>query len=340
MFLDGFVNLLVKVCVDMELLEKKKSCWSVVIERKSLSVEPHYIKAECCVDPETCSSLQWCHSKMLNISELPLQLLPSRASDRLLQPFWDYLLFHHRPLISSPFFIVLLAFSSYFFFSIPFAALDLLGERAPLFYQYKIQPDRRPTVGMMAKSFMTAMYNHIFFVLPAVMMGTFILPIPTLPQDAPTLYEVFIDGLAMLLLFDTQYYIWHFIHHKHAQLYRWIHAIHHEYMAPFSWSTEQLSIPELMTVGLWSNQDPILLKCHPMTTWGVTVFSIWMSVEDHIGYDLPWTLNHLVPFGLLGGAPAHDMHHQKPSSNYAPFFSHWDRIFGTAVPLKKKTIRK
>lgn len=304
------------------------------------SVELHYIKAELCPDPETCSSLQWYLSKMLGVSELPLQLLPSGPSGRLLQPFWDYMRLHHLPLISSPLFPVLLAFSSYFFFSIPFSVLDLLAERVPFFNRYKIQPDRRPTVVMMSKSFKTAMYNHIFFVLPAGIISMFILPTPILPQGAPTLYEVIIDGLAILLLFDTQYYVWHFIHHKHSQLYRWIHAIHHEYTAPFSWSTQQLSIPELMTVGLWSNQDPLLLKCHPLTTWCVTVFSIWMSVEDHIGYDLPWTLNHLVPFGLLGGAPAHDMHHQKPNSNYAPFFSHWDRIFGTAVPPKKNTLRR
>ncbi|XP_023143540.3 cholesterol 25-hydroxylase-like protein 1, member 1 [Amphiprion ocellaris] len=277
---------------------------------------------------------------MLNVSEQPLQFLPSRTSDRLLQPFWDYLLLHHLPLISSPFFPILLAFSSYFFFSIPFAILDVLGERVPLFHQYKIQTDRKPTLGMMAKSFSTAVYNHIFFVLPAVIISMFFLSPPALPPQAPTLYELFVDGLAVLLLFDTQYYIWHFTHHKHPQLYRWIHAIHHEYIAPFSWSTEHLSIPELMTVGLWSNQDPILLRCHPLTTWSVTVFSLWMSVEDHIGYDLPWALNHLVPFGLLGGAPAHDMHHQKPNSNFAPFFSHWDRIFGTAVPLKKKNDKR
>ncbi|KAM6937142.1 cholesterol 25-hydroxylase-like protein 1, member 1 [Xenentodon cancila] len=272
---------------------------------------------------------------MLNISELPLQYLPRRTSDCLLQPFWDYLLFHHLSLVSSPFFPVIIAFSCYFFFSIPFAVLDLLGEKVPLFHQYKIQPERQPTLGMMAKSFLTALSNHIFFVLPAVFIGMFILPAPVLPQEAPRLHEVFIDGLAILLLFDTQYFVWHYMHHKNPQLYRWVHAMHHEYMAPFSWSTEQLSIPELVSVGFWSNLDPILLNAHPLTTWCVTVYSIWMSVEDHIGYDLPWTLNNLVPFGLLGGAPAHDMHHQRPSTNFAPFFSHWDRIIGTAAALKK-----
>ncbi|XP_069019518.1 cholesterol 25-hydroxylase-like protein 1, member 1 [Embiotoca jacksoni] len=271
---------------------------------------------------------------MLNISEQPLEFLPSRASDRLLQPFWDYLLFHHMPLISSPFFPVLIAFCSYFIFSVPFSVLDLLGERVPYFHQYKIQPDRQPTLEMMARSFLTAVYNH------AVIFSMSILLAPTLPQNAPTVCELFVEGLAILLLFDTQYFVWHYIHRKNSQLYRWIHAAHHEYMAPFSWSTELLSIPELMTVGLWSSQNPILLKCHPLTAWIFTVFSIWMSVEDHIGYDLPWTLNNLVPFGLLGGALAHDMHRQKPSTNYAPYFSHWDRIFGTAVPLKKKTLKR
>ncbi|KAJ0029763.1 hypothetical protein NQD34_004760 [Periophthalmus magnuspinnatus] len=255
-----------------------------------------------------------------------------QSSQTPLQQLWDHLLLHHRPLVSSPFFPLLLAL----FFSVPFAVMDVVGDRLPYFYQFKIQPSRKPTLKMMCKSFMTALFNHVFFVLPAVVVGAFVLPSPVLPQDAPTLYDVCVDGLASLLLFDTQYYLWHFIHHKNPQLYKWIHAVHHEYMSPFSWSTEQLSVPELMTVGFWSNLDPIVLRCHPLTTWAVTVVSIWMSVEDHIGYDLPWSLSRLVPCGLLGGAAAHDLHHQKPNRNYAPFFSHWDRLFGTEEKLTRK----
>lgn len=274
--------------------------------------------------------------KMLDVRSLPLLLQHSRSSDRLLQPLWDRLLLQHRPLVSSPFFPVVLAFSSYFLFSLPFTVLDLLGEKVPLLHRFKIQKNRQPTLRMMSQSFLLALSNHLVFVLPAVVISTFIFPAVELPQDAPSVPEVLVDGLAVLLLFDTQYFIWHFIHHKDKRLYRQIHAVHHKTTAPFSWASEQLSIPELMTVGLWSHWDPIILNCHPLTTWCVTVFSIWMSVEDHIGYDLPWTLNHVVPFGLLGGAPAHDMHHQRPSSNYAPFFRHWDVIFGTSAHYEKK----
>uniref|UniRef100_A0A671SN17 Cholesterol 25-hydroxylase like 1, tandem duplicate 1 n=1 Tax=Sinocyclocheilus anshuiensis TaxID=1608454 RepID=A0A671SN17_9TELE len=208
-------------------------------------------------------------------------LLTSTASDSLLQPLWDYLLFQHFTLVSSPFFPVLLAFSSYVIFSVPFTILDVLGEISPLF-KYKIQKELMPT--------------------------------PPLPAVAPTVWELISGGLGVLLIFDAQYF-WHLVHHKNPHLYRMVHAIHHDYISPFSWSTQPLSAVELMTVGFWSNIEPILLKCHPLTIWTLTVF-------------------HLVPFGLLGGAMAHDIHHQKPSSNFAPFFSHWDRFFGTAVTVK------
>ncbi len=270
---------------------------------------------------------------MWNITEVALQLPSSMASDHLLQPLWNYLLFRHYTLVSSPFFPLLLAFSCYFIFSIPFAILDVLGERAPLF-EYKIQKERRPTICMMLRTLGTAVYNHLVFVLPAMLITNVVMPAPPLPAVAPTVWELVSGGLGVLLIFDTQYFFWHLAHHKNTQLYRWVHAIHHDYISPFSWSTQHLSALELMTVGFWSNIDSILLKCHPLTIWTLTVFSVWMSVEDHIGYDLPYSPGHLVPFGLLGGAMAHDIHHQKPSSNFAPFFSHWDRLFGTAVTVK------
>ncbi|CAB1323185.1 unnamed protein product [Coregonus sp. 'balchen'] len=190
-------------------------------------------------------------TQMLNISEvqLPLQLPTlSRSSDRLLQPLWDYFIFNHYSLISSPFFPLLLLQSP--------LILDLLGDTVHFIHHYKIQQERRPTMRMMSKSIGRAVYNH--FVLPAVLIQTCFMPSVVLPTSAPTVVEVLIDGLAALL-FDTQYYMWHFVHHKHPQLYRWVHAIHHEYMAAFSWNTQQLSIPELITP-----LGQTFWDCHPV----------------------------------------------------------------------------
>uniref|UniRef100_H3B4T9 Cholesterol 25-hydroxylase like 1, tandem duplicate 1 n=2 Tax=Latimeria chalumnae TaxID=7897 RepID=H3B4T9_LATCH len=258
----------------------------------------------------------------------------SRPSDLTLQPFWDYIIFNYGFAVKSPFFPVFLAFSCFFFYSLPFGILDILGEKANFFYKYKIQKGKQADIQMMGLCMYQTIYNHLMFVFPAVIVNWFWMPPAPLPVIAPSLPDFLFGVLGSLLLFDFQYFIWHLLHHKIHWLYKNFHAIHHDYSAPFSWATQHLGGMELISVGLWNNTNPILLKCHPLITWTVALVGIWMSVEDHIGYDFPWGLNHIIPFGLCGGAPAHDMHHQKPHKNFAPFFTHWDIIFGTAITIE------
>jgi len=59
-------------------------------------------------------------------------------------------------------------------------------------------------------------------------------------------------------------------------------------------------------------------------------FVIQVSVDAHIGYDLPFLPHHWAPF--WGGSIKHDMHHQRPLTNFQPFFNWWDRLFGTECP--------
>ncbi|XP_058608039.1 cholesterol 25-hydroxylase-like protein 1, member 2 isoform X2 [Onychostoma macrolepis] len=153
-------------------------------------------------------------------------------------------------------------------------------------------------------------------------------PVP-LPEQAPTLLELAGGVTGSLLLFDLQYFIWHFLHHKIRWLYVTFHAIHHNYSAPFALATQCLSGWELVTVGFWTTLNPILLRCHLLTTWMFMVVHVYVSVEDHCGYDFPWSTSRLIPFGVYGGPSKHDVHHQKPNTNFAPHFSHWDKLFGT-----------
>ncbi|CDQ67618.1 unnamed protein product [Oncorhynchus mykiss] len=59
------------------------------------------------------------------------------------------------------------------------------------------------------------------------------------------------------------------------------------------------------------------------------VLHVHVSVEDHCGYDFPWSTSHLIPFSIYRGPSKDDVHHQKLNKNVAPYFSHWDKIFGT-----------
>lgn len=254
----------------------------------------------------------------------------STLSPPALQPLWDHVLLQQRWAVQSPVFPVLLSLSGYLAFCLPFAAADLLGPRLPGLPRWKMQrwrPGPRP----MARCLGRALSNHLLFVLPAVgLKGWWCDPSAPPPAAAPTLCQLLAGVLSCLLVFDLQYYIWHVVHHWDPRLYRAVHATHHRYTAPFSWATQQLGPWELLTVGFWSSTTPLLLKVHPLTTWVFMVSSVWLSVEDHIGYDLPWGLHRLVPGGLVGGSPAHDLHHRDPNTNFAPFFTHLDRAFGTA----------
>ncbi|MBN3307817.1 C25L1 protein, partial [Amia calva] len=273
----------------------------------------------------------WNKSMVLNF------LRTKSSSDVLLQPTWDHIRLHHHSTVSSPFFPVLIAFCSYLSFSLPFAIIDLLGEKLPFFYRYKIQKERQPTVGLMATCLCQVVYKYVVFVIPAVVVNSFVMPSSPLHTRAPSVLELATGVLGCLLLFDFQYYLWHLVHHKNRYLYRSVHSYHHSYTAPFSWTTQHLSVVEMMTVGFWIQTNPLLLACHPLTGWTCIIIGTWMSVEGHVGYEMPWALNNIIPLGLYGGTPAHDMHHQKPHSNFAPFFSHWDKICGTAISVDRDT---
>ena len=121
------------------------------------------------------------------------------------------------------------------------------------------------------------------------------------------------------------------MHHASPVLYKHIHAIHHEYRAPFCWVTQHEHVLELLVVSIWSVLVPMGLGCHPLTTWLFLLGAIQVSVEAHSGYTagLFAPLEMLLPFGLWGGSVHHDNHHKAPRRNFQPFFTYLDRAFGT-----------
>ena len=247
----------------------------------------------------------------------------------LLQPLWDNLRLNYSDYLRSPLFPILLTVSSYFVFCLPFLICDIVGDRWPWVQQYKIQPSRRPTAAALLHCASVTLHNHVFLVLPASVAQWAWRPPVDLPDRAPSLLELIAGVIGNLLLFDFQYFIWHLLHHRIRWLYVTFHAIHHKYSSPFALATQCLGGWELVTLGFWTTLNPVILRCHLLTTWAFMVLHVYVSIEDHCGYDFPWSSSRLIPFGIYGGPSKHDVHHQKPSTNFAPHFSHWDKIFGT-----------
>uniref|UniRef100_A0A8C5SLD3 Cholesterol 25-hydroxylase n=1 Tax=Laticauda laticaudata TaxID=8630 RepID=A0A8C5SLD3_LATLA len=244
-----------------------------------------------------------------------------------LQPLWDFVR-RRQDLMKSPFFPALFNFAVYTAFCSPFLALDLVSPWISVLRKYKIQPQTSPSPQMVLLCLAQSIYHHLVCIFPVTVAHWYWRPV-SLPSMAPEVPALLLQLAACLLLFDFFSFLWHLLHHKVPWLYKNFHKVHHKYVSTFALATQYASIWELLWLGFFAVLGPMLLRCHPLTEMTFFVANIWLSVEDHSGYDLPWSTHRLVPFGLYGGAPHHDLHHLKFRFNYAPYFTHWDRLFGT-----------
>ena len=78
-----------------------------------------------------------------------------------------------------------------------------------------------------------------------------------------------------------------------------------------------------------------LLGTHPLARALYNIVIIGLLLELHCGFDFPWALHNLVPFGLMHGPPGHEIHHKRGKVNYAKFFSYLDWLCGTAARVKQ-----
>ncbi|CAL8284159.1 unnamed protein product [Merluccius merluccius] len=247
----------------------------------------------------------------------------------LLQPLWDVVL-GYRGLMGSPFFPTLFSIGVYLACCLPYVVLDALAPRVAFLRRLKIQPHSAVSWDSVMSCLALTMYNHLVYVLPLTVLHWWWRPVD-LPPEAPRVPDLVWGVLACLLLFDFQYFLWHVLHHKIPWLYRTFHKVHHNFTATSALTTEYSGAWEMMSLGFFAAINPYLFGCHPLTELAFFVLNIWLSVDDHCGYDLPWAPHRWVPLGLYGGAPHHDLHHLSSKSNYAPYFTHWDRLAGTLL---------
>ncbi|KAL3045974.1 hypothetical protein OYC64_004058 [Pagothenia borchgrevinki] len=245
----------------------------------------------------------------------------------MLQPLWD-LLRGHSSLLLSPLFPVLFSLGGYLTCCLPYLLLDLLALRWASLRRYKLQPQSSVSWASVWSCLSLTLYNHLVFLLPITLLHGYLSP-AHLPAQAPPLPRLLAQVFVCLLLFDFQSFTWHLLHHRVPWLYRTFHKVHHSSSSTWALTTEATGAMETLSLGFFSGCTPVLLGLHPLSQLGFFLLNIWLSVEDHCGYDLPWATHRLFPLHLYGGAPHHDLHHLNSSCNYAPYFTHWDRLIGT-----------
>lgn len=254
----------------------------------------------------------------------------SSSGQLLLQPLWDRLRSHNSILLS-PFFPVIFSIATYVGFCLPFVVLDALRPWVPMLQRYKIHPDFSPSLKQQLLPCLgQTLLQHLMLVFPLTLLHWTGRP-NLLPSEAPELFQLLRHLLLCLLLFDTEFFLWHVLHHRVPWLYRTFHKVHHQNVSSFALATQYMSLWELLSLLFFDLMNIKLLQCHPLTVLVFHVLNIWLSVEDHSGYDFPWSTHRLVPFGWYGGVAHHDLHHSRFNCNFAPYFTHWDKLLGSLV---------
>ncbi|XP_061622612.1 cholesterol 25-hydroxylase [Phyllopteryx taeniolatus] len=253
--------------------------------------------------------------------------LRGKPCEPMLQSLWDSVRSEHEGVLLSPYLPAFCALLTHVTFCVPFLVLDLFGGGERL-RAWRISSEAPPPP---LRTWLACLWKIAVQYLTVVLPVTALLQKPTgpaqLPESSPTNWQIFVDVFACLLLFDTLFFFLHLCLHRVPWLYRNIHQQHHQHQVPFALQAQDASTPELLSLLLLARFSAWFVNCHPLSEVLFHILNTWLAVEDHSGYNLPWALHRLLPF--LGGAPHHHTHHSRHNVNFAPYFTHWDQLFGT-----------
>lgn len=292
---------------------------------------------------------------------------------KLLEWFWSTLTTEPlHAYIAAPVFPGVLTGVFYWLACLPYAAVDLLA-LSSFKKQYKLQPAASQRPDAWAHALGLTAWHHIAFILPGLATQYFTRGpwmyweagadasrtvqntsasssagghggggwcmeacdgLSMLTREAPPLDELCVHLLLCFVVFDAIYFSWHRLHHLSPLLYKHVHAVHHEYRAPFAWVTQHEHILELLPVSVWSVLVPIGLRCHPLTQWLFMLGATQASVEAHSGYNLGIGRAlelALGPVGFVSWSSHHDNHHKTYVKNFEPFFTYLDKVCGSLL---------
>lgn len=200
------------------------------------------------------------------------------SNQLLLQPLWDRIRTGEAS-ARSPFFPVIFSIFTYLGFCLPFVVLDVLCPWVPILRRYKIHPDFSPSVRQLLPCLGLTLYQHLVFVFPVTLMHWARSP-ALLPREAPELSQLLSHVLICLLLFDTEIFAWHLLHHKVPWLYRTFHKVHHQNSSSFALATQYMSVWELLSL---------------------PVFVIWIEFNPMPGVEQGEDLEVHIPFISIKG---------------------------------------
>lgn len=147
-----------------------------------------------------------------------------------------------------------------------------------------------------------------------------------LPETVPEWYVSFYQIILGLIMYDFMFFVIH--RTLHMKQFYWIHKMHHEYNNTVIWADAHTSLLEVVFVAIIPNIIiGMIINMHIYTQCMFVIISIALGISQHSSYDLPYSPFDLIPF--CDTYRGHTIHHKLTNVNYAPYWTLWDRIFGS-----------
>ncbi|KAJ1567390.1 C-4 sterol methyl oxidase, partial [Cladochytrium tenue] len=188
-------------------------------------------------------------------------------------------------------------------------------DQIPFFLKYKIQGTPAP-IAHVWKVLYYVTVSQALVMLP--MMTCFyascvILGVEVYSVPFPPLWLVALQQVWFAVCEDTFHYWLHRAAHEVPWIYRNVHKVHHEFTKPFGIAAEYAHPLEVLFLGLgffvgplsWALLAPALApasapaRLRQLHVAGVAAWvavRVILTVDDHSGYDFPWSLHRALPF--------------------------------------------
>jgi plant 4,4-dimethylsterol C-4alpha-methyl-monooxygenase len=225
----------------------------------------------------------------------------------------------------------------YFLGVLPYAMVDAV--RPVAFTRRKIQPgkylsraDAARTVAALAGLFVAVM-------LPMIAAGGGYLGLVGISRDGP------LPGRGSLLVqlgffLVVEDYLNYWLHRwLHTPwLYKKVHAVHHEFTAPFALMATYAHPVEVVVLAIPTFAGPALVAPHMFTVFVWQLLRNYEAIDIHSGYEMPWSAKSI--FAGYAGAEHHDYHHYMHSGNFASVFVWCDQLYGTDLGYEMYNAKK
>ncbi len=196
----------------------------------------------------------------------------------------------------------------------------------------KIQPNFPKNQDYLREMGYSALSIAIFALVPTILIFNPAVRAHTLLMSSPYQYGHFYFWFAFIPMFfihDAYFYWAHRLMH-HPNLFKYVHAVHHQSVNPSPWAAYAFHpLEALVEIGIYI----VFLFCIPLYIIHLGfffLFQIVYNVYGHSGFEFfPRGFNKNWFGRWVNTSVSHNMHHRYFKGNYGLYTSIWDRWMGT-----------